>query len=97
MYASVDIYDAVRAYTVTVTPDDSYIIGDADSDGEVTILDATAIQRKLASIPVAGSFNEDAARLADDLEELTIIDANFIQRWLAALPSNDKIGKPVKA
>ena len=94
LYASVDIYDAVRAYTVTVTPDDSYLIGDADSDGIVTILDATAIQRKLVSLPILGEFNEDAARLADDEEKLTIIDATFIQRWLAGLPTNNSIGKP---
>ena len=96
MYAYVDIYDAVREYGVTVTPDDSFIIGDADSDGDVTILDVTAIQRTLVSLPILGTFNEDAARLSDDEEELTIFDATFIQRWLVGLPSNEKIGTPRK-
>lgn len=67
--------------------------GDVDGDGEVTIIDATCIQRKLANIPTA-KFIEAAAD-ADRDGELTIIDATVIQRWLAQLPTNDNIGKPI--
>lgn len=67
------------------------IKGDADGDGEVTILDATAIQRTLASLPV-DSFNEIAADVDGD-GEVTIIDATFTQRWLADLPCPDGIGQ----
>ena len=67
--------------------------GDADGDGEVIILDATAIQRTLASLPV-DSFNEIAADVDGD-GEVTIIDATFIQRWLANLPCPDGIGQPI--
>lgn len=69
-------------------------LGDVDGDGEVTIIDATCIQRKLASIPTA-IFIEEAAD-ADEDDEFTIIDATVIQRWLAQLPSNNNIGKPIK-
>lgn len=58
----------------------SYIRGDADGDGEVTITDATAIQRTLAKIPTA-SFFEKAADV--DGDGLNITDATQIQRYLA--------------
>ncbi len=83
LYASVDIYDAVREYTVTVS-NDGYILGDADSDGKVTILDVTAIQRNLASLPVNGTFNAVAADVDSD-NSTSIIDATWIQRYLAGI------------
>ena len=67
-------------------------LGDVDGDDEVTIIDATCIQRKLASIATA-KFVEAAAD-ADEDGELSILDATAIQRWLAQLPSNVNIGKP---
>ena len=70
-----------------------YILGDADDDGEVSILDATAIQRELAGLYV-GSFNESSAD-ADEDNEITILDATAIQRWLAELLCSDRIGKRI--
>ena len=67
-----------------------FILGDADGDGEVTILDATAIQRTLAGLPTE-SFIDKAAD-ADEDGELTILDATAVQRWLAGLDSNENIG-----
>ena len=61
-------------------------IGDADSDGDVTILDATRIQRwlaELASDEEIHLLNADADRDGD----VTILDATRIQRWLAELVS----------
>ena len=60
------------------------ILGDADGDGEVTILDATVIQRHLADIPIPFEFNEAVADV-DGENGVTIIDATTIQRWLADL------------
>ena len=65
-----------------------------DSDGEVTIIDATYIQRHLASIPIPFVLNEVIADTDED-GSVTILDATFIQRWLASLPSNENIGKPI--
>jgi hypothetical protein len=59
-------------------------IGDADVDGTVTIVDATAIQRVLAGLPVSSFDNKAADVDADGI--LTIIDATCIQRILAGLP-----------
>ena len=60
------------------------IIGDVDGDATVTIIDATFIQRKLASIPIPFSIINDIADTDGD-GSVTIIDATFIQRFLASL------------
>lgn len=83
----------------TVVPTDptegeGLVLGDTDGDGEVTIIDATCIQRHLAELPTF-AFNEKAAD-SDEDGEVTIIDATCIQRHLAELPTNEKIGKPIK-
>lgn len=69
------------------------LLGDTDGDGEVTILDATAIQRQLASIPTFAYI--EAAADTDGNGEIAVIDATYIQRWLVNLKSNDNIGKPL--
>lgn len=69
------------------------LLGDVDGDGEVTIIDATFIQRKLAGIAVSPYV--EAAADTDGDTVVTIIDATFIQRKLAGLPSNENIGKPI--
>lgn len=67
------------------SPYEELILGDVDGDGEVTIIDATWIQRKLVnmSVPV---FNENAADVDGD-GVVTIIDATWIRRYLASMPS----------
>ena len=74
-------------------PEDHPLLGDADTDTQITILDATAIQRRLASINVP-VFDETAAD-ADEDGEVTIIDATAIQRHLAGLKANENIGKAI--
>ena len=71
------------------------ILGDADGDGEVSIIDATTIQRYLLNIKV-NSFVFAAADTDQD-DELSIIDATFIQRYLLGVPCPDDIGKPIKS
>ena len=58
----------------------SYLRGDADGDGEVTIMDATVIQRTLAEIPTP-YIDKKAADV--DGDGLNITDATSIQRYLA--------------
>ena len=70
------------------------ILGDADEDGKVTILDATAIQRHLAGLDTL-SANALTAANADGKGAVTILDATEIQRHLAKLPANESIGKAV--
>ena len=62
-----------------------YLIGDADGSGEVDIIDATVVQRKLAGMAFKGGFCRDAAD-ADRDEDLSIVDATAIQRFDADMP-----------
>ena len=70
----------------------TYLLGDADGDGEVTIIDATNIQKKLANLPLSCRFNETAADTDGD-DKVTIIDATYIQRWLADFENNFRINE----
>lgn len=71
----------------------SVILGDVDGDRKVTILDATAIQRRLASFST--SVYEEAAADADGSGEVDILDATVIQRWLVGFRDFETIGKPI--
>ena len=70
------------------------ILGDADGDGNVTVIDATWIQRYLADMKVPNAFNEAAAD-ADSDGDVSIIDATWIQRWLAEMTIPYPIGKTI--
>lgn len=71
---------------------DSVLRGDADSDGEVTVLDATAVQRALVGLTVP-AFSEAAADVDDSGLEIT--DATWIQRYLASMNDPYHIGEPL--
>ena len=71
-----------------------YILGDADGDGNVNILDATKIQRLLADL----IYDEDgmiALRGSVYGEELNILHATLIQRWIADFEVPYPIGTTV--
>lgn len=70
----------------------TYLRGDADGDGEVTILDATVIQRRLVEL-LTPSFDERAADV--DGDGLNIVDATLIQRYLAEFDNIYHIGETV--
>ena len=67
--------------------------GDADMDGEVTILDATRIQRFLAGLAAESDIDADVAD-ADSDGDVTILDATRVQRYLAGLCDMD--GNPAQ-
>ena len=60
------------------------LLGDADSDNSVTILDATRIQRTVAELDVLDDIAKTAADVDSD-GELTVLDATRIQRYIAEL------------
>lgn len=83
--------------TVTITTEQSEtpsgaILGDADGDGDVTILDTTFIQRALV-----GSISDvdSAAADVDGDGDVTILDATFIQRYLVGVAVPYAIGETV--
>ena len=57
--------------------------GDADGDGDVTIIDATFVQYHLASIKIFAIFERAAD--ADGDKVVTSVDVTLIQRWIARL------------
>lgn len=70
------------------------ILGDADGDGKVTILDVSWIQRLLVDMEVPETFSETAADVDAD-GELSIIDATWIQRWLSGMKTPHSIGEEI--
>ncbi|MBQ3265698.1 MAG: hypothetical protein IJH07_07965 [Ruminococcus sp.] len=71
-------------------------LGDTDIDGDVTIIDATCIQRSLAGLAVSGEFSRQAADV-DGSGDIEITDATFIQRWLAEIPTPYPIGEEIES
>ena len=76
-----------------------HLIGDADNDGEITILDATRVQRILAELEAQDwdlthvwDWWDLGVRLGAECDydrdgELTILDATKLQRGIAELPN----------
>ncbi|MBQ9680501.1 MAG: starch-binding protein [Ruminococcus sp.] len=60
------------------------LYGDADDDGDVTILDATYVQRYEANVALPTPLNERNADVDGD-DEVSIIDATLIQRFNAGV------------
>jgi hypothetical protein len=87
---------AIIMFTVHVSAlatGESYIRGDANHDGKVTVADVTAIQKKLMSVSVS-NFNEKAADV--DGNGLKLADAVKIQRYLVGYDNNSyRIGETV--
>lgn len=79
--------------TTPSTEPSRIILGDADGDGIVTVIDATVVQRYLADIVLTG-LNETAADTDGD-GTVSVIDVTYIQRWLAGIPTNEQIGNPL--
>ena len=69
------------------------VLGDVDGDGSVTIVDATMIQRHLASLSTS-AYHEEVADTDGD-GKVTILDATAIQRFLAELDCPDGIGEAI--
>ena len=69
--------------------------GDADADAEVTILDATHIQRYLAGLDDDPCGIIEILGDADMDGELSILDATAIQRYLVGFENTTKINKLV--
>ncbi len=69
---------------------DTYMIGDADADRDISVLDATVIQRVISEIAVY-SCDEQAADV--DGNGLDITDATLIQRYLSDMDVPYPIGE----
>ena len=70
----------------------SFLKGDADIDGEVTVMDATYIQRSELGIKCPTIVVVDTADVDGD-GDVSIIDATLIQRHLVGIPTRFNIGE----
>ena len=70
------------------------ILGDVDGDGDISVVDATYIQRVMAGIEISFYLEKEVSDVDRD-SEVTVIDATFIQRWLVGLDCPEGIGKPL--
>ena len=77
----------------TTAPTDAaetYVLGDTDGNGFVTILDATHIQRILVQLETADEKTRIRGNVYGD--DLDILDATYIQRYLVDYPNKLGIG-----
>lgn len=89
-FVLLDVVTPTEPSTEPPTEPQKYLLGDADKDGVVTILDATVIQRVLAGFAVK-AFDEKAANVSSD--GLNIVDATLIQRYLAEMTIPYPVGE----
>lgn len=73
----------------------TFMLGDADGDGMVTILDATKIQRILVDLDTDDDGMITLRSLVDGADTLNIMHATKIQRWIAGFKTDDPIGEIV--
>ena len=87
-------------FTAQAAEKPAYPFGDANHSGSVTVLDATRVQRALASLTTMSPYEKYTADVdADGL--VTITDATYIQRYMAklitAFPADEEEGRDEKA
>ena len=73
-----------QAPTQKPTTAPAVIRGDADDDGDITIVDATCIQRYELGLPLGFPINERNADVDGD-GDITIVDATLVQRHLIGM------------
>lgn len=73
---------------------DGVKLGDVDGDGDITITDATAIQRYLAELETLDAIHLYAADANED-KEVDIADATAIQMAVAKIPTGHPIGEVI--
>ena len=93
-YASTYAEENSIEYVLTDNQPAAYLCGDADGDGTVSILDATKIQRLLASL-IGDDDGMIALRGDVNGGGLDILDATAIQRFLAGYENIHGIGEEI--
>ena len=82
--------------TSSTEPSGQKTIGDADLDGKVSVIDATAIQKDLASLTKLNDQQLEVAKPCDSDDKLTVLDATYIQCYLASLKKDkSRVGEKI--
>lgn len=77
--------------TEPTVPEEKYLLGDSDLDGDITIRDATNIQMTVAKLPVE-SFSEITSDV-DQTNDVNIRDATLVQMHIAQFETGTNIGE----
>ena len=82
-----------HSFVITsVCATEQYLLGDADGDGTIMIVDCTLIQRDITGLTEIKADNREAADVDSD-GVICILDATEIQRYLADIKVNTPIGE----
>ena len=73
---------------------ESRLLGDVDGDGEISITDATIIQRYTVGIKTPVAVTASVADIDGD-HAVTVMDASHLQRWMVNVSDSYPISKPV--
>ena len=83
----------INSFVITsVCATEQYLLGDADGDGAIMIVDCTLIQRDVAGLAEIKADNRRVADVDSD-GEICIFDATAIQRYLAEMNDSYPIGE----
>ena len=74
---------------------ESRMLGDVDGDGEISITDATVIQRYTAGIKTPVAVTSSVADIDGD-RAVTVMDASHLQRWMVNLSETYPISKAIE-
>ena len=85
---------AFRIGTYALAEDVLFLLGDSDGDGDVSITDATMIQRDVARIQLLPYERLNASDTDHD-SFITVMDSSLIQRWLVHMTVFYPIGESV--
>ncbi len=71
-------------YARWIKNNESNLLGDCDFDGDVTVMDATLIQRRIANM-ISFTTEQNSVADVDCDSEVTVMDATKIQRFVASI------------
>ena len=92
MMANVCVFGA--SADSTYTPPEEFIYGDVDMDGEVTVRDATLVQKGVAGVVYLTAVQRYLA--VADSEDFSVRNATAIQKHLAGLDTASSVDEVVK-
>lgn len=86
------VISSVSAAAAQTDEEPVYLLGDVDLDGEVTIVDATMIQRSDVHMSELSGLQTELAKV--DGEDVSIRSVTYIQRYLVGMNTGLPIGEP---